>query len=186
MQAAKKCVRCNTLNEPGKMYCVKCGKYLSNKQIDTFRTPTIWEQCNYFSQVGLDKVGVGAVDKHSTQPNTVVNSSNDDTGRNNKNPLAKAKIDTSKMRLIPIGMDGFKAETVNENGEILGNGGTIFKQIKTSHQISILHSPTGWYSRTLKGQPLYNGVPQNIGVQIKLADGDLIMMDNIKIRVEIV
>ena len=77
-------------------------------------------------------------------------------------------------------------ETVGEQGGILGENGTVLKQLRTGQQISLRHTPAGWYAMTIKGHPLYNGVPQNAGRQLRLSDGDMIIMDKEQIRVEII
>jgi hypothetical protein len=77
-------------------------------------------------------------------------------------------------------------ESIKESGDIIGANGTVLKYIKTQQQVSVWHSPTGWYARTLQGQPLYNGVPVNVGMQIKLSDGDILTIEREQIRIEIV
>ena len=220
MQGQKKCVRCNTLNDGNKMYCVKCGKYLPNSRTSVQKTLTVWEQgfsatqeeqkyfvicpecqmkhevkngnlplackrCGYFFQVGLDKIISEDESEMQVSPVVqpkVVNETSDEPS----GPWGKRKTVSPKMRLIPLGMSGIKPASVRAEGEILGFDGTILQQIKTSHQLGITLSPTGWYLTILRGTPLYNGVPQNAGGQVRLEDGDLIFMDDVKIRVEIV
>ena len=90
------------------------------------------------------------------------------------------------MRLINISQNGVIPERVSEHGEIIGVNGTVLRSINTKIQISIWHSATGWYVRVMAGSPLYNGVPLNIGMQIKLNDGDMLTIDREQVRVEIV
>ncbi len=42
MQQRKKCERCNTLNDPDRIYCVNCGKYLRGKVTKREDKVTIW------------------------------------------------------------------------------------------------------------------------------------------------
>ena len=248
MQAAKRCVRCNTINDPSQIYCINCGKYLAMRSNEDART-TIWDmdpnvqdrivhanritqnnntnakqkyivicpqcgkpsdvvngaiplscnQCGYFYQAGIDKpvlqssqsnIGPGAdvskpVDKMTSSPADPPKKNSQDSS-SCIGPLARATKDTSSMRLIIISQNGAVPENVDEKGGIVGENGTILKRIRTKQQISIWHSPTGWYARTLTGTPLYNGVPMNTGMQIKLSDGDMISVEREHIRVEII
>lgn len=247
MQAARKCVRCNTLNEAGQLYCIKCGKYLS-KEGKASRNPTIWDinadrddgilaqnsvaskkqsddlpryvvicpqcksaiaadngvvplacdQCGYFFQAGIDRIVPNQPQVKCTSDFS--NSGNDirkpaSITMDNKvpksipkksGPLASARRDESTLRLIVISKNGIPPEKVKESGDIIGANGTVLKTIKSQQQISIWHSPAGWYIRSLAGAPLYNGVPVNAGMQIKLSDGDMITIDKEQVRIEIV
>lgn len=246
MQTVRKCVRCNASNEPGQLYCVKCGKYLS-KEDKTSKKITIWDtnvnqnnqvlandtataieksddlpqyvvicpqcnsavaaeneivplacdQCGYFFQAGIDKI-VPYKPQKKQKSDFLANS-----GRNIKNidvaagnpatkimpkkngPLARARRDESLLRLIIISKTGMAPENIKESGDIIGANGTVLKFIKTQQQISLWHSPTGWYARVLNGQPLHNGVPVNAQIQIKLSDGDILTVEKEQIRVEI-
>lgn len=245
MQAVKRCVRCNTVNDPLQIYCIKCGKFLSTKA-ESKPNRTIWDndpavadkkniqinrqknddkskeyivicpqcgaasdvingtiplscnQCGYFFQAGIDKV-VSKASMHSTPApaskgtvtqEPLVNNRNDHLKRSDdirtKSPLARAVKDCSSMRLINISQNGVIPERVSEHGEIIGVNGTVLRSINTKIQISIWHSATGWYVRVMAGSPLYNGVPLNIGMQIKLNDGDMLTIDREQVRVEIV
>ena len=247
MQAARKCVRCDALNDPGQLYCVKCGKYLS-KEDKTSRKTTIWnmsvnqdnqilvdntmtnikesddlhqyvvicpqcnsavsaddgviplacDRCGYFFQAGIDKIVQYKPQKRqksdffdkggrSTQPSST--SKKDvamKTVPKKNNPMMGARRDESLLRLIVISKSGMVPESIKESGDIIGANGTVLKYIKTQQQVSVWHSPTGWYARTLQGQPLYNGVPVNVGMQIKLSDGDILTIEREQIRIEIV
>lgn len=246
MQTARKCVRCNTLNEPGQLYCVKCGKFLS-KEDKTPRKITIWnmninpnnqvvdnnitvndkksddlpqyvvicpqcnstvavengivplacDRCGYFFQAGIDKIVPYKPQKKQKSDFS------DDSGRNTKSlgssagnpvtktvpkstgPLARARRDESSLRLIVISKSGMTPENIKESGDIVGANGTVLRFIRTQQQISIWHSPTGWYARVLNGQPLHNGVPVNTQIQIKLSDGDILTVEKEQIRIEI-
>ena len=103
-----------------------------------------------------------------------------------KSPLARAVKDCSSMRLINISQNGAIPEQISEQGAIIGFNGTVLRSIKTKIQISIWHSATGWYARAMAGSPLYNGVPLNTGMQIKLNDGDMLTIDREQVRVEII
>lgn len=224
MQAGKRCVHCSEINEPGRSYCVRCGKYLTGRAKEQPAASTVWEteafgapdpfeapaalqedgsgpslgtsvvcpecgeetlitdgilppaciRCGYPFQAGLSGTGTApAAPPASAVPPP------------KKSPMARAPRDTSSMRLFLLSRPGAMPETVGEQGGILGENGTVFGRLLTGQQISLWHTPSGWYAMTVKGQPLYNGVPQNAGRQIRLFDGDLIIMDREQIRVEI-
>ena len=97
-----------------------------------------------------------------------------------------SEIKLQNDEIVNLGNNPSGIFVYNESGEIVGTNGTILKSIKTSQQISIWHSPAGWYARTLAGSPLYNGVPVNAGMQIKLNDGDILTVEKDQVRVEIV
>ena len=244
MQAVKRCVRCNTVNDTSQIYCIKCGKFLSTKP-ESKPNRTIWDiyptaadakntqinrqtnddkskeyivvcpqcgeaadvingaiplscnQCGYFFQAGIDKVvskaslyrksspiNKGPVNQEPLDNNGKGLIRSNETGK--KSPLARAVIDSSSMRLINISRNGTFPERVSEQGAIIGANGTLLRNIKTTIQISIWHSATGWYARAMAGAPLYNGVPLNIGMQIKLNDGDMLTIAREQIRVEII
>lgn len=51
MQTRKRCVHCNTLNDPGRTYCVQCGKYLNMKAAPSGVKTTVWGQASVGSAV---------------------------------------------------------------------------------------------------------------------------------------
>ena len=210
MQAGKRCVHCNEVNASGWSYCIRCGKYLTEKANEQPKITTVWETkdddvlaadkdkfpsgdviicpecgekapvtdgilllactwCGHLFQAGLDQ----AASRSSVQPVK-------------KSPLARAVRDTSSMRLFLLSRPEVMPETVGEQGGILGENGTVLKQLRTGQQISLRHTPAGWYAMTIKGHLLYNGVPQNAGRQLRLSDGDMIIMDKEQIQVEII
>ena len=246
MQAARKCVRCNTLNELGQLYCIKCGKYLSRADNEG-KSPTIWDinidkddstsvrktvglnkqsgdvpryvvicpqcnsiipaengtiplacdQCGYFFQAGIDKIVPNCPqvkqssgflnDRKADGQGTATDIKRKQLSMNQKTgPLARVKKDESSLRLICITINGILPERVKESGDIIGADGTVLKALKTQQQISIWHSATGWYIRSLAGNPLFNGVPINAGMQIKLSDGDMLTVGREQVRVEII
>ena len=246
MQAVRKCVRCSALNDQGQLYCVKCGKFLSNedkasKKItiwnmstshdnqmlvdDTMITkkaddlpqyvvicpqcnsvvsaddgvvPLACDRCGYFFQAGIDKIVQQELytvrksnfrDNSDMDPQTSSDSNTDATMKTvpKKNgPLGRAKQDVSLLRLIVISKSGMVPEKIKESGDIVGANGTVLKYIKTQQQVGVWHTPAGWYARTLQGQPLFNGVAVNAGMQIKLSDGDILTIEKEQIRIEIV
>lgn len=42
MQTKRKCVHCNTLNDPGRIYCIQCGKYLKARTVSSAKPVTVW------------------------------------------------------------------------------------------------------------------------------------------------
>lgn len=262
MQAGKRCVRCNEINDPGRSYCVRCGKYLTARAQEQPKLRTVWEcdpsdrapdpvmahgragggpvrtaaghaapvnyvvvcpecgtrspvtdgviplacgQCGYFFQAGVDLPVPDAApvpDQNAALvPDPGVKRTADvkDTQKDSapcvppggaafgarRNPMARTSRDTSSLRLILISQPGVLPEPVGEQGGILGENGTLFRRIRSGQQISIWHSPAGWYARTLKGAPYYNGVPQSVGNQVRLEDGGVFLLEREQIRVEI-
>lgn len=107
------------------------------------------------------------------------------TGQKKAGPLGRAPRDNSQMRLFSLTSPGMMPEVMTEAGNILGKDATVFKQLRSDQQVSIWHTPTGWYARALQGSPYYNGVPMNTGIQLKLSDGDLLNIGTQQLRVEI-
>ena len=180
-------------------YVVICPQCANMIAVDNGIIPLACDPCGYFFQAGIDKVIPVSLQKASTsdfinkkddKSSSPDNSSSYTTTRNDtvqkKGPLARVRRDTSSLRLIIISRNGATPENVKESGDIIGANGTILKGIKTTQQISVWHSPAGWYAITLAGSPLYNGVPVNTGMQIKLSDGDILTVEREQVRVEIV
>lgn len=44
MQAGKRCVRCKEMNDPDRVYCIRCGKYLTARAAGQPGRQTVWEQ----------------------------------------------------------------------------------------------------------------------------------------------
>lgn len=219
MRGGKRCARCSAENDPGRVYCVQCGKFLPSRADSGGERTTVWTiprqrqgasennsryvvicpqcgqaeevldgklpfacgQCGYFFQMGIDRpVLEGSVPpgagpgKQDSPPGAV------------KNPLAGRSADTSELTLIPVSRTWAMPERVGERGALIGADGTVLKGMAADQQLSIWHTPAGWYARALRGQPLYNGVPVNTGAQIRLGDGDLLTIGREHIRVEIV
>ena len=61
----------------------------------------------------------------------------------------------------------------------------MFRSFVSNKQIRIWHTTTGWYARANIGMPLYNGVPMNQGVQVKLSAGDLLVIDQEQFMIEL-
>ena len=180
-------------------FVVVCPQCAQMTAVENSVIPLACDQCGYFFQAGIDKVvpepsqsvkvsDFPVIRDSKTQDKTTLAKVTPKvaSGASKKNPLGGSKGDSSSMRLIIISKSGVIPEKVKESGEIVGTNGTILISIKTSQQISIWHSPAGWYARTLAGSPLYNGVPVNAGMQIKLNDGDILTVEKDQVRVEIV
>lgn len=227
MRGSKKCVRCSAENDPGRVYCINCGKFLSSRAVSAGERTTVWDmggsrgaqtagepedggkyvlicpqcrqaeevldgtipfacgQCGYLFQAGIDQPVLESSARIRTDTGKLdtppVNSS-----AARKNPLAGGRRDMSELILIPMSQTGVMPEQISEKGALIGEGGTVLRKIQTKQQLSIWHSPGGWYARALQGQPLYNGVPVNTGAQVRLSDGDMLTIEREQIRVEIV
>jgi hypothetical protein len=149
--------------------------------------------CGYFFQAGIDKIiGVSDSDDKKTKNNTaddvkpqeaVVQPVSQDI---NKGPLPSAKKDTSSLRLTAITSNHMLPETMKEAGNVIGKNGTTFRAFRSEQQISIWHTAAGWYARAIMGTALYNWVPMNQGIQVKLSAGDLLIVDQEQFMVEII
>lgn len=188
-------------SDASQRYVVICPQCNSASEVIKGMMPLACKQCGYFFQAGIDRAvpesslnrrvsDLDHIQKTTPQPPaplaTVTDNKPQQASPGKKNPLASTRKDTSSMRLIVITQKGMVPEDVNEKGDVVGVNGTILKMINTQQQISIWHSPAGWYARTLSGQPLFNGVPVNVGMQIKLNDGDILTIEREQVRVEII
>ena len=156
--------------------------------------PLSCSECGYFFQAGIDTVVPASSVSASKKP-IVVNGVDitkpkvkenpvPDIKVRNVGPLKRMSIDKSMMRLNAITASRMP-EIMKPAGNILGKGGNLFKGLCSEQQISIWHTAAGWYARATLGTPLYNGVPMNQGIQVKLASGDLIVLDAEQFMVEI-
>ena len=103
-----------------------------------------------------------------------------------KKSLTRFQNDKSKLQVFVLTRKDNVPVSIDPNGDILGEDGTVLKQISTTQQLSIRHMATGWYVTALKGQPLINGIPANPNMQIKLHTGDILTIEKEQLRVEIV
>lgn len=110
--------------------------------------------------------------------------SNQDLAQGGPLPRRTTK-DTSQMRLLSLTSPCREPAKMQEAGNVLGKDATVWKDFVSQHKLYIWHSPTGWYAKSLAGEPFYNNVPMGTARQVKLADGDMFMLDQEQLRVEI-
>lgn len=185
--ATNKTVKKKQLNQPSRkvVVCRECGNKI---EVKDGLMPLCCNDCGYFFQDGVDKI----ISEESITDNVEkpINDSANDSVKpteplTRRNPLPTAKKDTSSMRLISISAGKTAVEEVSEYGAVVGLDGTVLKEIKTDQQISFWHGADGWHARAMNGTPLFNGAPMNIGIEIKLSDGDILFLERNQIRVEI-
>ena len=189
----------NTLNkvqngvvQRGAKKIVVCPECSTQFDVADGVLPLSCSACGYFFQAGIDKIicesdlrNAKRVDKGSNSQ--VANHVPDktSTSRNQGGPLKRASKDTTSLRITSITSHTILPELMKEAGNIIGKNGTVFQSFVSNKQISIWHTTTGWYARATIGTPLYNGVPMNQGVQVKLSAGDLLVMDQEQFMIEI-
>ena len=154
--------------------------------------PLSCSACGYFFQAGVDKIICEAdlknakrVDKGSDSRVTNHTSVNTSTVPNKGGPLKRTVRDASSLRITSITSNTILPELMKEAGNIIGKNGTVFRGFVSNKQLSIWHTTTGWYARATIGAPLYNGIPMNQGVQVKLSAGDLLVIDKEQFMVEL-
>ena len=103
-----------------------------------------------------------------------------------RSALASSRPDDSRLMLLAISNKKMPPAEIAPQGDIIGDGGTIFPNLKTGIKLSLWHTPAGWYARAMQGNVLYNGLPMNVGFQKKLSDGDMFSFDAGQFRVEII
>lgn len=154
--------------------------------------PLSCSTCGYFFQAGIDKIisesdlkNARRMAKGSNSPVTNHTSAKTSTARNQDGPLKRAVRDSTSLRITSITSNTILPELMKEAGNIIGKNGTVFRGFVSNKQISIWHTTTGWYARATIGTPLYNGVPMNQGVQVKLSAGDLLVIDKEQFMIEL-
>lgn len=168
--------------------CPMCGM---ETPAEDGKLPPFCTSCNYFFQAGIDKVTVPSQTGRKRQ------TGQDDSenlrkfpepaaARERTGPLKSVSPDTGKLRLLSISGSGRLPFCLKEDGNLLGCGGTMLSDIHTDQQVSIWHSPSGWYFMALQGILVYNGGPVNCGIQKKMQDGDMFRIGNEYLRVEII
>lgn len=189
----------NTLDEVKKIAnqrltrkIVVCPACFTKADVEDGVLPLSCSVCGYFFQDGIDKIinesnltNTNRVDIESTSSvknQTTVQSS---TIRSQGGPLKRAAKDTTSLRITLITSSTILPELMKEAGNIIGKNGTVFPRFVSNKQISIWHTTTGWYARATIGTPLYNGVPMNQGVQVKLSAGDLLVIDKEQFMIEL-
>lgn len=181
----------NTNPGSAKMIVV-CPECSTKSNADNGVLPLSCSACGYFFQAGIDKI-ISEADlkdnkktvKGFSVPAKVSSTVNTDTARAQGGPLKRVTKDTTSLRITSITSNTFLPELMKEAGNIIGKNGTVFRSFVSNKQISIWHTATGWYARATIGTPLYNGVPMNQGVQVKLSAGDLLVIDQKQFMIEL-
>lgn len=171
---------------------VVCPECSTKSNADNGVLPLSCSACGYFFQAGIDKI-ISEADlkdnkktvKGFSVPAKVSSTVNTDTARVQGGPLKRVTKDTTSLRITSITSNTFLPELMKEAGNIIGKNGTVFRSFVSNKQISIWHTATGWYARATIGTPLYNGVPMNQGVQVKLSAGDLLVIDQEQFMIEL-
>lgn len=151
--------------------------------------------CGYFFQAGIDKI-VSSADRPGGYMNPDLKKDHKDISTDTKphhvmdsiekSPLQRVTKDSTTLRMTAVTSHHLLPETMKESGNIIGMNGTAFKGFQSKQQISIWHTAAGWYARATIGTPLYNGIPMNQGIQLKLSSGDLLVMDQEQFMLEII
>lgn len=166
--------------------CPACG---TENETQKDLLPLACAACGYFFQAGIDRPVKASADAAQNKPKPAAQ--NTPSGRQNAaadrndGPLPRTRKDTSTMRLIAISSQSVLPETMREAGNIIGKNGTAFRSLQTDQQLSIWHTPAGWYARATMGEPLFNGIPMTQGVQVRLSSGDLLILDQEQFMTEI-
>ena len=171
---------------------VVCPKCSTKASADNGVLPLSCSACGYFFQAGIDKIisesdllNAKKLDKGPSVTSKDNSTVKTDTARVQTGPLKKAVKDTTSLRITSITSNTILPEVMRDAGNIIGKNGTVFRSFVSNKQISIWHTFTGWYARATIGTPLYNGVPMNQGVQVKLSAGDLLVIDREQFMVEL-
>lgn len=171
---------------------VVCPECSAKARVDNEVLPLSCPVCGYFFQSGIDKIisesdlmNAKKLDKGSSVTSKDNSTVKTDTARVQTGPLKKAVKDTTSLRITSITSNTILPEVMREAGNIIGKNGTVFRSFVSNKQISIWHTFTGWYARATIGTPLYNGVPMNQGIQVKLSAGDLLVIDREQFMVEL-
>lgn len=171
---------------------VVCPECSAKARVDNGVLPLSCPVCGYFFQTGIDKIisesdlmNAEKLDKGSSVTSKDNSTVKTDTARVQTGPLKKAVKDTTSLRITSITSNTILPEVMREAGNIIGKNGTVFRSFVSNKQISIWHTFTGWYARATIGTPLYNGVPMNQGIQVKLSAGDLLVIDREQFMVEL-
>ena len=181
------------MNRKADGYVVICPECSTENEASNGILPLTCSVCGYFFQAGIDKI-ISASDEQKENGEKMVDSGakqeestsvNSEGGNDMGGPMRRAAKDNSALRLVSISSNTLLPEMMKETGNIIGQNGTVFQGIQTSQQITIWHSLTGWYARATASTPLFNGVPMNRGIQVKLSAGDLLVLDQEQFMVEI-
>lgn len=171
---------------------VVCPECSTKANVENGVLPLSCSACGYFFQTGIDKIisesdltNTKRIDKGVNSPATNPTAVKTNTARNQGGPLKRAVRDTMYLRITSITSNTILPELMKEAGNIIGKNGTVFRSFVSNKQISIWHTATGWYARATIGTPLYNGVPMNQGVQVKLSAGDLLVIDQEQFMIEL-
>ena len=182
----------NSIVQRGGKKIVVCPECSTHFNVMDGVLPLSCSACGYFFQAGIDKIiyesdlrNTKRVDKGTDAQVTNHVSDKTSTVRNQGGPLKRVAKDTTSLRITSITSHTLLPELMKEAGNIIGKNGTVFRGFVSNKQISIWHTTTGWYARATIGTPLYNGVPMNQGVQVKLSAGDLLVIDQEQFMIEL-
>lgn len=171
---------------------VVCPECATECNVDNGVLPLSCSVCGYFFQEGIDKIICEAdgkdnkkTDKGVTVPAKAGAAIYTDPAGVQDGPLKRASKDTTSLRITSITSNTLFPEVMKEAGNIIGKNGTVFREFVSKKQISIWHTVTGWYARATIGTILFNGVPMNQGIQVKLSAGDLLVIDQEQFMVEL-
>ncbi len=183
---AKKTIQRNTKK------IVVCPECLTKTSADNGVLPLSCPVCGYFFQAGIDKLinesdltNNKKIDKEPVPMTKDSSTVKTDTTDIQSDPLKRAAKDNTSLRITSITSNTILPELMKKEGNIIGKNGTVFRSFVSNKQISIWHASTGWYARATIGTPLYNGVPMNQGIQVKLSEGDLLVIDRQQFMVEL-
>lgn len=164
---------------------VVCPECSSKNNADDGVLPLSCSACGYFFQAGIDKV----IDETDLTKCQVGDKTSNAPAKNDSDvqssPLKRVSKDTTSLRMTVITSNTILPEVMREQGNVIGKNGTAFRSFVSNKQISIWHTPAGWYARATMGVPLFNGVPMNQGIQVKLSTGDLLVIDQEQFMVEL-
>ena len=154
--------------------------------------PLSCPMCGYYFQDGVDKI-INEFEgtkpkKTDTEGDARLKYSDrvrTDTVKKQEGPLKRVTKDTTSLRITSITSNAILPELMKEAGNVIGKNGTVFRRFTSDKQLSIWHTAAGWYARATIGTPLFNGIPMNQGIQVKLSEGDLLVIDQEQFMVEL-
>lgn len=137
-------------------------------------------------QIGQGQISRGQMSQNQMSQSQAGNRQTGQGPLAGRSALASSRPDDSRLMLLAISNKKMPPAEIASQGDIIGDGGTIFPNLKTGIKLSLWHTPAGWYARAMQGNVLYNGLPMNVGFQKKLTDGDMFSFDAGQFRVEII
>lgn len=169
--------------------CPDCSNKIT---VDNGVLPLSCPMCGYYFQDGVDKIinefewmNQKNIDNEGDAQLKYSDRVRTDALKKQGGPLKRAAGDKTSLRITSITSDMILPELMKEAGNIIGKNGTVFRRFTSDKQLSIWHTAAGWYARAIIGTPLFNGVPMNQGIQVKLSEGDLLVIDQEQFMVEL-